>query len=119
MVCDKLSPPKKRLLSSISNRLFIHCIPDHAPFKVYTTMFYMGKFNGPSPKRHRLWSNDSGLLDLIGSRAGYMSRIEQAACPVRTARTYYDKRGVKRRVGNKEALRDSQTLFSTINGFTI
>ena len=73
-------------------------------------MFYMGKFNGPTPKRHRLWSNDSVLLNLIASRAGYMSREEQAACTVRTARTYHDKRGVKRRVGIKPALKESQIL---------
>ncbi len=79
-------------------------------------MFYMGKFNGPTPKRHRLWSNDRVLLDLIASKAGYMSRAEQAACTVRTARTYVDKRGVKRRVGIKSALRDSQIL--PINEFS-
>lgn len=71
----------------------------------------MGKFNGPTPKRHRLWSNDSTLLGYIADRAGYMSRADQSACTVKTARVYLDRFGVKRRVGIKEALRSSQNLI--------
>ena len=74
-------------------------------------MFYMGKFNGPTPKRHRLWSNDSTLLGYIADRAGFMSRADQSACTVKTARVYLDRFGVKRRVGIKEALRSSQNLI--------
>lgn len=75
-------------------------------------MFYMGKFNGPTPKRHRLWSNDPKLLGYIADRAGYMSSAEQSACTVKTARVYLDRFGVKRRVGIKDALRSSQNLIS-------
>lgn len=70
----------------------------------------MGKFNGPTPKRHRLFSNDRDFLQPIADAAGYMSRVEQSQCKVKTARSYHDKQGVRRHVGNKETLRDSQKL---------
>ena len=81
-----------------------------SPVKVYGCTFYMGKFNGPTPKRHRLFSNDRNFLQPISDIAGYMSRLEQSQCKVKTARSYHDKQGVRRHVGNKETLRDSQKL---------
>lgn len=74
----------------------------------------MGRFNGPTPKRHRLWSNDQQLLGHIADRAGYMSRSEQSACTLKTAKVYVDRWGVKRRVGIKQNLRDSQRLCSNL-----
>lgn len=73
-------------------------------------MFYMGKFNGPTPKRHRLWSNDENFLKLVAEKAGYMSRQEQSLCSTKTARSYLDRWGVKRHVGDKKALQESQNL---------
>ena len=76
--------------------------------KVWTGVFYMGCFGGDSPKRHRIWSNDCGLVEAICERAGYMSRADQEKCPVKTTRKYIDRNGVKRCVGIKDALRQSQ-----------
>jgi hypothetical protein len=44
--------------------------------------FTWGKFNGPTPKRHRLWSNDENFLKLVAEKFGYMSRQEQSLCPM-------------------------------------
>lgn len=33
--------------------------------QVFSCSFWMGAFNGKTAKRHRLWSNDRGLLDAI------------------------------------------------------
>ena len=70
----------------------------------------MGKFGGPTPKRHRIWGNDPSQLQEIALRAGYMSRAEQSASEVKTARQYIDANGKKRMVGNKSVLLSSQTL---------
>ena len=70
----------------------------------------MGRFGGSTPKRHRLWSNDPDLLTSIAGRAGYMSKQEMEQCVFRTVRKYVDGNGVKRHVGNKEVLRESQCL---------
>ena len=82
--------------------------------QVWSTTFYMGKFNAATPKRHRLWGNDSSLLEAVACEAGYMSKHEQGLCPGRTSRTYVDGNGVKRCVGIKGALRDSQTLIRIV-----
>lgn len=76
--------------------------------QVFVCYFYMGKFNGATPKRHRLWSNDSWILTQITQKAGYMSRFEQDQCKVKTTRKYVDSKGVKRCVGIKEVLQNSQ-----------
>ena len=80
------------------------------PLKVWTCFFYMGRFGGASPKRHRLWSNDPDLLSSIVGRAGYMSKQEMEQCVFRIVRKYVDGNGVKQHVGNKEVLCDSQCL---------
>ena len=72
----------------------------------------MGRFGGETPKRHRLWSNDQLLLEGISCKAGYMFRAEQSQCPGQTTKKYVDRNGVKRHVGIKEALRNSQHLVS-------
>ena len=84
-----------------------------SPEKVFSCVFYMGRFEGPTPKRHKLFSNDQRLLDDIAARAGYMSLAEQAACTVKTARRYVDRLGVQRHVGIKSALKQSQLLGLT------
>ena len=73
--------------------------------------FYMGKFNGPTPKRHKLWSNDAGLVNGVLEEAGYMSKEEMKRCrgsPL--VKKYIDKKGVKRCIGIKANLRSSQNL---------
>lgn len=76
--------------------------------QVWTTVFYMGRFSGPSPKRHKVWSNEKSLLDSIFERAGYMSRVDQQACSTKLVKSYTDSKGVKRVVGLKDQLRGSQ-----------
>ena len=75
----------------------------------------MGKFGGPTPKRHRLWGNDREMLQAVASEAGYMSREEQDRCPLKTARHYVDRKGIKRCVGNKDVLKNSQTLLIVLS----
>lgn len=70
----------------------------------------MGKFNSKSPKPHVLFSNDYVMLTEIFQKAGYLSRNEAKRCPVRTSKAYVDKSGVKRSVGLKKELKDSQFL---------
>jgi len=73
----------------------------------------MGNFGAATPKRHRLWSNDEDLLNKIASRAGYMSRQQQGSFTTKTTRKYVDRRGVKRCVGIKKVLKESQNLSET------
>ena len=79
-------------------------------WQVWATTFYMGKFGSPSPKRHKVWSNDESLLQELFQRAGYMSREQQNACSTKLVRKYIDKKGVRRCVGIKDELRNSQCL---------
>ncbi|CAK9088694.1 unnamed protein product [Durusdinium trenchii] len=76
--------------------------------QVYTTYFYMGLFKGATPKRHRVWTNVRRLAEALSTRAGYMSRAEQTACAGQTVKKYTDARGVKRCVGLKKELKESQ-----------
>ena len=79
--------------------------------KVYTTSFWMGAFQGKTPKRHRLWSNDKGLLDQIFNIGGYMSRESMQSLPGSAlVRKYIDKQGQKQRVGIPSRLKQSQFL---------
>ena len=41
------------------------------PLEVFTGSFWMGAFNGNTAKRHRLWSNDQGLLQEIVKQGGF------------------------------------------------
>lgn len=53
------------------------------------------------------------IIQRISERAGYMSREDQARLPTRTSRTYKDGFGVKRCVGLKKEMRESQQLSLT------
>lgn len=71
----------------------------------------MGAFNGPTAKRHRLWSNNSKLLGGIWKAGGHMSREALSALPGGPlVRKYTDKNGVARTVGLKDKLKASQLL---------
>lgn len=68
----------------------------------------MARFGSPTSKRHRMWSNDRMLLDKLVDRAGHMTRDQK---PKETlAKTYVDRQGVKRMVGKKTLLKQSQPL---------
>ena len=80
----------------------------------------MGKFGGKYPKPHVVYSNDYDLIIHIQESAGYMSREEMSKCPERTCRTYTDRQGVKRSVGLKREMKDSQLLgFESIIVFEL
>lgn len=76
--------------------------------EVITTTFYMGMFGGATPKLHRIWSNTERLANAVAQRAGYMSREQQNQCMGKTVRKYTDSKGVKRCVGLKKELKQSQ-----------
>ena len=79
--------------------------------KVYSTSFWMGAFNGKTPKRHRLWSNDCGLLQEIYEIGGHMSRAAMQSLPGQSlVKKYHDKNGKLRRVGIPARLKESQCL---------
>ena len=81
------------------------------PAEVWSTRFWMGVFKSLSPKPHVVYSNDEHMVLMLSTKAGHMTRQQQLEdCPVRTARTYIDKRGVKRSVGRKAELKESQSL---------
>ena len=80
-------------------------------YEVFTTSFWMGAFNGKTPKRHRLWSNDWGLLQEIHAIGGHMSRTAMQALPGQSlVKKYHDKHGKLRRVGIPARLKESQYL---------
>lgn len=78
--------------------------------QVWSSRFWMGQFCSTSPKPHIIYSNDEVLVQRISERAGYMSREDQARLPTRTSKTYKDRFGVKRCVGLKKEMRESQHL---------
>ena len=98
--------------------IFIHPLFQHSvhesiyipPWEVFSGFMYMGVFGSGSPKPHKLYSNDESFLNAIIAKAGYMSRADQAQCQVKTTTRYIDKRGKRRCVGNKTALKESAYL---------
>ncbi|CAE7840892.1 unnamed protein product [Symbiodinium sp. CCMP2592] len=79
-------------------------------YDVYHSYFWMGKFNGPTPKRHRIWSNCFDLVDGIQKRAGHMLKSEMKRLTKRLVHRYDDKLGTRRFTGKRKELRDSQIL---------
>ena len=70
----------------------------------------MGLFDGPTPKRHRAWSNDYSLIESLQMRAGSMTKEVMGKFTTTLVHKYVDKNGVKRRVGKKKELKASQML---------
>ena len=70
----------------------------------------MGKFPGPSPKCHRIWSNCRELVQGIVDEAGHLWAQERSKFQVSLVHSYVDKRGVRRHTGKKRELRESQSL---------
>ena len=95
--------------------------------EVWSGRFWMGNFNSPSPKPHIVYSNDRQMIAALCKRAGYMKKSDIVKCPIRTATTYRDSKGVKRSVGRKNIMRDSQYLawrnsnsfFEVLKSFTV
>lgn len=74
----------------------------------------MGKFGGPTAKRHRIWSNDQNLLYAIHDEAGSMTKKEMAMLPGGPLVTkYQDRHGLQRCTGIKDKLKASQILGRT------
>ncbi|CAE7247836.1 zmpB [Symbiodinium sp. CCMP2592] len=86
-------------------------------FQVWEGSFWMGLFNGPSPKRHRVWSNCKGIIDAITEKAGSMSREQMSRLPCRLANHYEDKNGVKRHTGKSKELQKSQQYTREFGDF--
>ena len=85
--------------------------------QVWSGRFWMGIFAGLSPKPHQMFSNDMEMIVALCKEAGYLPRAQALLCPVRTTRTYRDKNGVKRCVGKKKELRESQSPEYVFNIF--
>ena len=69
----------------------------------------MGKFGGPSPKRHLLWSNDEMFVRQVMARGGYLSNAERDLLRTSLAkkRTQHGKSTFQ---GVKKKLKESQPL---------
>ena len=72
---------------------------------------YMGLYGGGSAKPHRLWSNDSQLLERIVKGKDYLARGDlKQMCSKPLVKKYVDKRGVARHSGIRGTLKASQRL---------
>lgn len=69
----------------------------------------MGMFDGPSAKRHTLWSNCQALVQRIMDRGEQMTPGKMASLKP-LCRYYTDKNGVKRKVSKRDELKASQIL---------
>lgn len=79
--------------------------------KVFSSTFYMGRFNGPTSKRHKLWSGSKSVLEDIVDGATYMPRALRLRLPGKPlVHKYVDSKGKKGYAGIPKALKDSQTL---------
>lgn len=69
---------------------------------------YMGKFGGPSPKRHVAWSNDEAFVQELLARGGFMSITERNALGTTKLVKRGHKNGVPTFTGCKKLLKNSQ-----------
>ena len=72
----------------------------------------MKAFEGVTPKRHRVWSNDQVLLQHIFNAGGYLPKntLQSGSAETALVKKYVDKNGKVRRVGIPEKLKKSQCL---------
>ena len=90
-----------------------HIAFNHIKSEVFSSSFWMGAFEGGTPKRHKLWSNCENLLLAIYERGGTMTKdkmLKLGGKPL--VKKYIDKYGRRRHVGIPENLRNSQNLGS-------
>ena len=73
----------------------------------------MGKFGGPSPKRHLLWSNDEMFVRQVMARGGYLSNAEKDLLRTRLAKTR-TRHGKTTFHGVKKKLKESQPLCCSV-----
>ena len=81
--------------------------------EVFRGGFWMGAFQGPTPKRHMIFANDSTVIMTLEAKGGYLPqsrRIELQGGPLVTK--HVDKNCVIRTTGIKRKLKDSQ-CFAT------
>ena len=71
--------------------------------------WYMGKFGGPSPKRHVAWSNDEAFVQELLARGGFMSITERNALGTTKLVKRGHKNGVPTFTGCKKLLKNSQS----------
>ena len=78
--------------------------------QAWSTRWWMGQYGGKTPKPHIAWSNSSevGFLNL-GKLRGWNYKSDEYERN-KTCRSYVDKNGVKRFVGKKKELKQSQKL---------
>ena len=68
------------------------------------------KYGGPTPKRHKIWSNDEYLVNDITAEASSMTREEMAKLPgAPLVKKYVDKSGQQRCTGVRTRLKASQS----------
>ena len=73
----------------------------------------MGKFGGPTPKRHMGWSNDEQFMQDLMARGGYMSVAERKDIgTAQLVRRGKNRGGMPTFTGAKQ-LKKSQSLVST------
>ena len=70
----------------------------------------MGRFQGPTAKCHRIWSNCLPLVQSIMNKAGYLCMEERRSFTKTLVKTYVDSNGVRRCTGIKDDLKASQLL---------
>ena len=68
----------------------------------------MGKFKGPSPKRHLGWSNDEEFMQQLMTRGGYLSVVERQALGESRLCKRGNKAGKASFTGCKQLLKQSQ-----------
>ena len=100
--------------NGIYKNLSVCCHVNLSLSQVFATTMYMGVFGSGSPKKHRLLSNDPDFLQKIHSKAGFMSRVDQAKCDTKLVHCYIDKNGKQRCTGKKKELKESAYLVKHV-----
>ena len=68
----------------------------------------MGRFDGPTPKRHVGWSNDEEIMSQLMARGGFMSGADRLKFSARLVKKGYNKSGMPTFSGCKQLLKRSQ-----------
>ena len=66
----------------------------------------MGMFEGPSAKRHQIWSSDEAVVQSLIDKAGTMEPGKTFAKTL--CSSYVDKNGIRRHTGKRKELKESQ-----------
>ena len=73
----------------------------------------MGRFDGPTPKRHTGWSNDEQFMTQLMGRGGFLSAADRMKFNLRLAKKGQNKSGMPTFTGQKQLLKQSQLLVPT------